>query len=181
MHKRRQVRNTGSSMVGVNHPRGPSSTIISKYEIDAPRAFTVQMEWQGKLTNNRRQLHIVRFHHGGRPYARPINRPEVTAWMNELALRTREIVNLRRIDYGKSETLLIWIHYYLPNSGIRLGDRDAYLKTIFDGLKLGLAHLGVDDDRFVPLHGAFERVPPEQARFDIFVAPIVTSEMRMLP
>ncbi|HZQ11015.1 MAG TPA: RusA family crossover junction endodeoxyribonuclease [Anaerolineae bacterium] len=122
----------------------------------------VTMEWQPNLTVNHRYWYSR--------YGRPVLKATVRVWMEALAWEVRAAMGLRRFE--PTQQFQIKVDFYVPTSA--RGDQDAYWKSLFDGIKLGL---DVDDKHFTPVNGKFIAVPKFQARFEIEITPLGAAEL----
>lgn len=115
------------------------------------------MGWESNLTVN------DRYTRGTRPRLRP----EVQAWQQELAWNVKVVTAHRAIEWAEWPALIVDVEMRFPDDGV---DRDAdnYLKSIFDGLEMGL---GIPDSRFIPFVRAVQVRPALQAGFTIRVYP----------
>jgi len=95
----------------------------------------------------------------------PRLRPEVLAWQEELAWNTKVLMVHRSLDWNEKQSLVIDVEMRFPEDG-RVRDPDNYLKSIFDGLEMGL---GIPDSQFIPFVRQVQRVHPLQAGFTIRV------------
>ena len=116
------------------------------------------MRWESNLSVN------DRYTRGNRPRLRP----EVQAWQEELAWNTKILVAHRALDWGEDqEALIVDVEMRFPEDD-RVRDADNYLKSIFDGLEMGL---GISDSRFIPFIRQVQVLHPLQAGFTIRVYP----------
>ena len=116
------------------------------------------MRWESNLTVN------DRYTRGSRPRLRP----EVQAWQEELAWNAKLLKVQRSFDWDEDqETLIVDVEMRFPDDGVER-DADNYLKSIFDGLEMGL---GISDSRFIPFIRQVQVLPVLQAGFTIRVYP----------
>lgn len=117
----------------------------------------VIMGWESNLSVN------DRYTRGTRPRLRA----EVQAWQEELAWNTKVLMAQRALDWDGSQTLIVDVEMRFPDDA-RIRDADNYLKSIFDGLEMGL---GISDSRFIPFIRQVHVRPALQAGFTIRVYP----------
>ena len=115
------------------------------------------VRWESNLTVN------DRYTRGNRPRLRP----EVQAWQEELAWNAKVLMAQRELDWDKAQPLIVDVEMRFPDDG-QVRDADNYLKSIFDGLEMGL---GISDSRFIPFVRRVQVLHPLQAGFTIRVYP----------
>lgn len=139
----------------------PMASVTTPPSTNPERAITVTMEWIPSLTVNHRYWHAR---------GRVILKPAVKAWMDALAWEIKnQRVDARGVltEYAPDQNFNIAVDYYLMAQG---GDADNYLKSIWDGVKLGL---GVDDKHFRPGDSRVHRVTKKyEQRFVITITPL---------
>lgn len=99
--------------------------------------------------------------------SRPKLRLEVAAWQEEVAWTVKTLVAHSRLDWSDDLTLVVDIEMRFPDDGMER-DADNYLKSLFDGLEMGL---GINDSRFIPFIRRVQTVPVLQAGFTVRVYP----------
>lgn len=115
----------------------------------------LMVRWEANLSVN------DRYTHSGRPRLRG----EVAAWQEELAWKVKEQMAQRDIEWPEDVSLVVDVEMRFPEDD-RVRDADNYLKSIFDGLEMGL---GIDDSQFIPYLRDVQIMPMSQAGFTIRV------------
>ena len=117
--------------------------------------ITVFMAWESYLSVN------DRYSRGTRPKLRP----ECAAWMEELAWRVKSQMAHSAFRWSEKATVIVDVEMHFPKNGT-VRDPDNYLKSICDGLEMGL---GISDSRFIPFIRDVRMMPIEFAGFTIRV------------
>jgi len=120
--------------------------------------ITVFMAWESNLSVN------DRYQRGTRPKLRL----ECAAWQEELAWRVKEQMAHAAFDWPEDATYIVDVEIRFPDDGI-VRDPDNYLKSICDGLEMGL---GISDSQFIPYIRLVEKAEPWSGGFVIRVYPV---------
>jgi len=117
--------------------------------------ITVFMRWESYLSVN------DRYSRGTRPKLRP----ECAAWQEELAWKAKLQKGHTSFDWPEKATVIVDVEMAFPEDGL-VRDPDNYLKSICDGLEMGL---GIPDSQFIPYIRQVRVMPVEFAGFTIRV------------
>jgi Holliday junction resolvase RusA-like endonuclease len=116
------------------------------------------MRWESNLSVN------DRYERGTRPKLRP----ECATWQEELAWEVKLLAVQARFDsLPEGVTLVVDVEMHFPDDGVAR-DPDNYLKSICDGLEMGL---GIPDSQFIPFIRQVKWVSLPEAGFAIRVYP----------
>lgn len=116
----------------------------------------VYMGWERYLSVN------DRYTRGTRPKLRP----ECAAWQEELAWRVKQQMAIAAFTWPDSAKIIVDVEIRFPEDE-RVRDADNYLKSILDGLEMGL---GISDSRFIPFIREVQQViDPRETGFTIRV------------